>query len=273
MRPSLRLPSTLLRAVPAACYGSTLALRRWARGRLPRSEGLLGRLGAVEREGFAVAEGFVPAPECDRLRAEVDRLLEEYAADVQRTSNGGDERLFGADRVSAAIGEFASHEVLSGCFAAYCRPRKPQCMTMANRIRATPENLGSGNGWHRDSVGARQFKAILYLSDVDREHGPFQYLRGSHRPTSRVRTALELGTRFDSNRFDTGEFDDYFAGHPDLVTVTASAGTLLLADTTGLHRGAPLTSGTRHALTNYFTDGPPADHVLRLVVNPGGGAA
>ena len=35
-------------------------------------------------------------------------------------------------------------------------------------------------------------------------------------------------------------------------TFTAKAGTLILFDSSTIHRGAPITAGTRYALTNYY---------------------
>ena len=41
-------------------------------------------------------------------------------------------------------------------------------------------------------------------------------------------------------------------GPERLKTLTAKAGTVVLVDTSTIHRGLPLKNGTRYALTNYF---------------------
>jgi len=110
---------------------------------------------------------------------------------------------------------------------------------MANRIDSVPGNLGSGGGVHRDSPYAHQIKMIWYLSDVDEENGPFQYVAESHRSVIKTRHLYPLGvTRFD--RF-----------HESSITLTGKAGTLLICDTKCLHRGAPIKKGSRYALTLY----------------------
>jgi predicted 2-oxoglutarate/Fe(II)-dependent dioxygenase YbiX len=39
-----------------------------------------------------------------------------------------------------------------------------------------------------------------------------------------------------------------------IVTATAKAGTLVLFDTNCIHRGKPIQSGFRYAITNYYQD-------------------
>ena len=53
-------------------------------------------------------------------------------------------------------------------------------MTMANRIVSYKNNLGSGGGWHRDDV-TTQFKAILYLTNVNKDTGAFELVEKSNK--------------------------------------------------------------------------------------------
>jgi hypothetical protein len=121
--------------------------------------------------------------------------------------------------------------------------------TLGARIDATGTNNGSGDGWHRDGHGY-QFKSIIYLSDVTDENGPFEFLPGSHkRWRALVDTALgELppapGTRYDPALVDRMVSRFGFKRQH----YTGTAGTLL----SGIHRGRPLHSGRRYALTNYY---------------------
>jgi hypothetical protein len=116
-----------------------------------------------------------------------------------------------------------------------------------------PGNNGSGDGWHRDAHGF-QFKSILYLSDVGEENGPFEYLPGSHRPwRAALDTAIGGLAPAPGSRCDPAEiarlvrrFGVSPRGFP------APAGTLLLVNSAGIHRGRPLGGGRRYALTNYF---------------------
>ena len=50
---------------------------------------------------------------------------------------------------------------------------------LGQRVEGTPGNSGSGGSWHRDSI-KKQFKAFLFISDVDDKSGPFQFFPKSN---------------------------------------------------------------------------------------------
>lgn len=103
--------------------------------------------------------------------------------------------------------------------------------------------------YHVDSF-SRQFKAMMYLDDVDMGNGPFSYIPGSHKLRRRL---FKKQLRHDSgqkvNIFDKAEISDILEGE---VSVCAPAGSLLLMDVTCIHRGAPQTETSRSVLMNYI---------------------
>jgi len=110
--------------------------------------------------------------------------------------------------------------------------------------------------WHIDSW-LNQFKAFLYLSDVTDENGPFTYLLGSHKNEGYL-----LRKTFRSMRGEEStSVPDAEAGRLGLEAkaFTARKGTLLLADTKGIHQGGTLVRGDRSALVNYYYVGNPRD--------------
>lgn len=114
---------------------------------------------------------------------------------------------------------------------------KSWCL-MANRIKPMKGNLGSGGGFHRDSPYSHQVKFIWYLTDVSSDNGPFEYLPMSHRDF-----AKQKGRSLGDLRFSKVE--------EDVVEVTADSGSLLICDTLCIHRGKPIKSGVRYAITLY----------------------
>lgn len=219
-------------------------------------------------EGYVVVPGFLDEQTCDAMKDEVDHLLDEHADKAQVTSEGADHRLFGVERVSPTLNQFWEHPMLVQAFQIYCKPEQVTGFTMANRITASENNLGSGNGWHRDTASSRQFKSILYLTDVADENGPFQYLRKSHTPWSRVWTSMEFKTLFRERRYDTDELTELLDScQQQIVTLTAPKGTLILADTSGIHRGKPLISGCRYALTNYFMNDSISPQIRSMLID------
>lgn len=208
---------------------------------------------AIRGDGIAVVQNYWTAEKCSAARAEIDRLIAEKPDAVRIFSGGADKRMFGVEEVSPLLGEFHHDAFLRGVGELLGGLVIYNFATLGARIDATGTNNGSGDGWHRDAHGY-QFKSILYLSDVSDHNGPFEFLPGSHKrwraafdsavgglavpPTSRYEPALvdRMVSQFGFKR----------RHYP------AKAGTLLLVNTSGIHRGRPLQSGNRYALTNYY---------------------
>jgi hypothetical protein len=89
---------------------------------------------------------------------------------------------------------------------------------------------------------------------VGEENGPFEYLPGSHRPwRAALDTAVGRLAPAPGSRCDPAEIARLVRrSGAALRGFPAPAGTLLLVNSAGIHRGRPLVAGTRYALTNYF---------------------
>ena len=127
---------------------------------------------------------------------------------------------------------------------------------------------------HRDASGG-DLKAIFYLSDVGERNGPFSYVLGSNRMRISRLDDLICETN-DSNglgatdlvarqRFaalpkklrQKGAFGNDLTGasplssgiHAGLWTIKAPAGSIVLFDTKGIHRGGMVVEGERRVIT------------------------
>ena len=130
--------------------------------------------------------------------------------------------------------------------------------------------------WHRDYNDRMLMKTFLYITDVGRSEGYFEYLTGSHE-------SGPLGTRFDrigTDGFraypDSGEVEALLAplpvyeldtvsadrhsgaaapwhGQPAVVRCIGPKGSLIFADTYGLHRGGFVEQGHRDMIMNTWS--------------------
>lgn len=127
---------------------------------------------------------------------------------------------------------------------------------------------------HRDASGG-DIKAIIYMSDVGPENGPFSYVRGSHRMRMSV-TDDHIAEANDSNGLSgtdpesrrlfgalpsrlrvKGSFgNDVPDGSPlaaellaSLWSITAPRGSVVVFDTKGVHRGGMVVQGERRVIT------------------------
>lgn len=213
----------------------------------------VGHLAELEATGICIVEDFWSRETCALARAEVDRVITQYPRYVNGNGNAkSDQRVYGANNASQLLATFSEDEVLASVASAYNREPTRTAFTLAARMPAMTGNQGSGEGWHRDAF-LRQFKAILYLSDVAPENGPFQMIVDSHR-RHRVLEDMRAGRlKYMQYRLSDREVEYIVASEPERKrTYAAKAGTLILADTSALHRGQPIESGTRYALTNYY---------------------
>lgn len=94
--------------------------------------------------------------------------------------------------------------------------------------------------FHSDRNSPRFLKFFFYLHDVDEGHGPFAYVRGSHRQKFK-------GWR-SKYRWSHDEIAAVY-GADSILLMTAQMGDVVVADTTGFHRGTKVTSGDRSMLT------------------------
>lgn len=101
--------------------------------------------------------------------------------------------------------------------------------------------------WHRDVPEDHDIvKCFLYLSDVPAAAGPMDYVTGSNTGPGR---RTKLRSVFDGGGYRLADDDVVAAfGADSVVTAVGSAGTLVFADTLGVHRGGRATGAERVVL-------------------------
>lgn len=210
-------------------------------------------LANLHRDGYHVIRGYYDRERCEAIRRAIDDTVEHHADKLDIDEQHSDHRIWGGEKVSEHIAAFFNDPVLHGFAESYLRTPVRNITTMAAKLVATPANEGSGKGCHRDSMFERQFKAFLYVSEVEEENGPFQYFVGTNTKWSVLRTLDLPHTGSNLKRFEGPAFEQWCESQRDSIkTIIGKAGDVILADTRGLHTGIPIRSGTRYALTNYY---------------------
>ena len=111
--------------------------------------------------------------------------------------------------------------------------------------------------WHRDPEDRAVLKMFLYLTKVNPENGPLSYAPGTHlygkirnnAPSVRHKEGSVLVKRSDDNQMNT------LVPESRWITATAEEGTIVLADTTGYHKGGWVREGERIVYTCMFASG------------------
>lgn len=222
----------------------------------------------LNENGFSIVEDFYSKEECDNIVLDIDNIIKQYPNQIWRDNNESDLRIYGADALSSKIEKFRNNETLNQVLETYEGLQMTDGFILGARLTYQENNLGSGGGWHRDWAVRKQTKAILYLTDVEETNGPFQYLNKSHTSKSILKATLKGNLEFNQNRFTENEVAFIQKQSKNTVTTfTAKAGTLIFTDTRGIHRGMPIQTGNRYALTYYtwFGMGIP-NHIKKLLI-------
>ncbi len=206
-------------------------------------------IASIKRDGYCVVPDFIDRETREAYIDELERVFREFPEMVHTRS---DHRVFGVENGSQPIRKFAHDPRLLSVAQAVLREPARNAFTLGARLDLSEGNLGSGEGWHRDSFVA-QFKAILYLTNVDDDNGPLQLIARSEKLPVLIRDIIRERFGYAQNRLQDYQIERLVGRDPKrLVTVTGSAGTLILANTSAIHRGKPIHTGTRYALTNYY---------------------
>ena len=205
----------------------------------------------IKKNGYMVIPDFFDKKTCDACIKDMDWMYENKKEFVHK-SEYADHRIFGAEELSENINKFGNHQLLLKLANAYNAVPTSNGFTLAGKIETTGHEYGSGGSWHRDSY-FRQFKSLLYLTDVTEDNGPFQVIHASHDKKNISHDSKSANLESMQCEFKQETVEKILKDEPErLKTFTAKAGTVVLVDTSTIHRGIPLKNGVRYALTNYF---------------------
>ncbi len=239
--------------------------------RYRRKKASFGEVEELHRCGISKIESFFPESKCKLLREQIDTAILREDINLWRGHENADLRIFGLNQISTLASDFFLDKKLRSIAQDFEALTKIEGFSMGAKITHSLNNKGSGEGWHRDRCDKRQTKFILYLSDVTESNGPFQYVKGSESVWGMLKDFIKYGINPANSRVPDEKVELIIKKEPSrLVTVTGKAGTVLIANTRGIHRGMPLKEdSSRYAITNYYwLDSPIPAHIKQLSVQP-----
>ena len=204
-------------------------------------------LDQIRRDGYVIVPNFYTKSECHKIRALTEDVMTRNSHLIQKLS---DDRLFGAEQFDSQILNFHSNKIASRLASCVNHTESLPAFTLAGRL--SQANSSSGEGWHRDAFYS-QFKAMVYLTDVEETNGPFEILKGSHRLGNILKDMKIAKLDFHQYRLENTHIEALINSRRyTLNPLTGPAGTLIYFDSSAIHRGRPLEQGKRVSLTTYF---------------------
>jgi len=205
----------------------------------------------LNRDGFLVVNNFVGREECYKIIEDINKSLEQYKDYTISDKLNSDKRLYGFQKINQKVNNFYLNEDIKNIGSNYIRSSIENAYVLANRVKFLEQNEGSGGGWHRDNYN-KQFKAMIYLTDVSENNGPLEIINRSHKIYKMIIHKKYFTNYFPNTRFKNDEVQKIIYKEQNLKRLTGKAGTLILFDGSLIHRGAPLKSGIRYAITSYY---------------------
>lgn len=214
-------------------------------------------LAAVRRDGFAVVPGYWDRERALAMKDKVEEFLkpgadQEYPEGAwlrfwdNRDYDQGVRRLYHVEKVIPELTEFRHDPFVFDIVNAYYRQQFHSGLLM---FQHNTQSNANTRYFHVDAF-SREFKAFLYLEDVDMGNGPFTYIRGTHRShVRRIGKQLQGNENGSPTSFHENDVASLLGKE---VKLTAPAGTLILTDVRGLHRGSPQIDRSRSVLVNYI---------------------
>lgn len=110
--------------------------------------------------------------------------------------------------------------------------------------------------WHRDGGDKRYFKVFIYLNDIGEGDGAFEYVRGSQPGGTWEHVFPQINLFATPKETTKSRISDDKVNaripEEDIITCYGKAGTLVFADTVGIHKGSYSTKGSRLASISSF---------------------
>jgi hypothetical protein len=219
----------------------------------------------LRKKGYFTVENFICEEECEALLVHIDAHSKKDFC--WRDKYDSDIRIFGIEDLEVEFSNIFERHNLLNIYKKYISIDNIYQTVMAAKMKFTTDNRGSGGGWHRDTTNQRQLKFILYLSDVDDDNGCFQYLTSSHKLRNKFKSKGVLKDGYVKQRY---AHDDAMVISKklglELKSFIGRKGTLIVVDTSGIHRGRPMSNGIRYAITNYMAEKPFGSSISDLLV-------
>lgn len=221
----------------------------------------------LKRNGICSIPNFLSESHCDELKTVVDTIIDIEKKISWEDEEGSDQRIMGIDRLSLDFVKVFEVPFLKEIYNKYIDVKIKNSFVMANRVKPALNNLGSGGGWHRDVINRRQLKFMIYLSDVGPENGCFEYIHKTHKPNIKYKINRFLNIPLMQYRYSSDQIKKLSEINYVSKNYIGKKGTLVVFDSSGIHRGKPIEAGVRYAATNYMWDTNIPMHIDKLLIN------
>jgi hypothetical protein len=215
----------------------------------------LENINKIKKNGYCIIENYLTDKQCKTIINDINLHIDNDQSKIYIDKEKSDYRIFGANNLkNEFILSFFKDLKILMIVENYMKLKIENAYTMAAKLLFKKNNLGSGGGWHRDSINLNM-KAMVYLVDTMENNGPLEILQDSNDFKNQLEDHMLIKKiDFKDTRFKNDEITKIVEVKKKRInTIKAKAGTLIIFDGSYIHRGSPIREGVRYAITNYYS--------------------
>ncbi len=210
----------------------------------------------LDEYGYSVLKSRMSIDGCH----EIIKFINSFPEDRSEINYGGSEkRIWGSHVYNSAVEEFGifSDNLLSKVFGVQVNLKT--VLSYSNTPIVNTEKLITGR-WHLDSFRS-QYKLFCFLTTTTPRSGPLELIPKTHKVDFKIRS-LFLGKYFSlsGSAKITRQYqslEDFWVQKQSIkfggsVPVLCDGGSLVLVNTSIIHRARPCLEGNRYALCAYY---------------------
>lgn len=213
---------------------------------------------ALKKEGYLVFNEAYPIDFCNSIIQFIDQYQKTH--NIEKNYAGTELRIWGAQNEHPLLSRFFedSNHVISSILDKIIKGKT--LLAIRNKSLSINDLSSRIRRWHIDSFFT-QYKIFLFLNDTTELSGPFEFIPNTHQKLFKFRMLCQ-GNYFNFFQLKNSK-RLYQELNEDLIEklirsgyypepMICKAGTLLIIDTSSIHRARPCIQDQRYALTSYF---------------------
>ena len=204
------------------------------------------------KNGYYIINNFIPQNVCNDIINDINNKKKYFTQsniNLNIEGSGKDLRCKNFEKYNNEANSFLNNNDIHNLFEKLLNRKIIKKRCQAGIVSYTNnDNISSGGGWHIDNK-EKQYKALLYLNDVNSKNGPFVFIKKSANGLGLDNTP---GDKSETRYLNKTIMNSDLIDKTNIIEILGEAGTCILVNTNNIHKGKIIEEGIRYSLTNYY---------------------
>ena len=203
----------------------------------------------LSTKGYYVYKNLLDKETCKAAIEEINSYLDKN--DVEINYSNSESRIWESENKLSFCKEFKKFS--DSLYKDIFNLQADSSVLAIKNTALKPSLEATKSRWHADSF-FKQYKLFLFLEEVGIDNGPLEYLKESKSYIYKIRNInkyFKVKGLFNNEARAYSEIQDNFLPNK-IKSFAVDQGSLLVINTSAIHRARPCERGERFALTAYF---------------------